>query len=72
MKFHFEESLQNVQYSKIPELFVKNTDYLIIPKDTIKEFKESFNWDWWFENNQDKQLIESRIKEALDILIHFQ
>ena len=70
--FHLEEAFQNVQYSKIPNLYEKNTEHLNIPKDIVNEFKESFSWDWWFENNQEKQHIESRIKEALDILIQFQ
>ena len=70
--FHFEEALQSVQYNKIPDLYEKNAEYLNIPKDIVKELKDSFNWDWWFENNQEKQHIESRIKEALNILILFQ
>ena len=70
--FHFEEALQNVQHSKILDLYEKNTEYLNIPKDVVKELKESFNWDWWFENNEEKQHITNRIKEALDILIQFQ
>ena len=41
--FHLEEALQNVQHSKIPDLYEKNTEYLNIPKDMVKEVRESFN-----------------------------
>lgn len=70
--FYFQEALQNIEHSKIPNLYDHNSQYLNIPKDVINEFIDKFDWDWWFETNTEKQHVESRIKEAVDILVFFQ
>lgn len=70
--FHYIEALQNLQHSKIPKLYEDNSDYLKVDKAIITEYKDSFNWDWWFEKSPEKRYMEERIEEALDILINFQ
>lgn len=72
LMFHFAEAFQNIDHSEISNLFTKNTANLDIPSEKVKEFSELFNWNWWFENNQNKQLLECMIREAADILTNYQ
>lgn len=70
--YHFDEANGLLDHQGIRDLFEKNIELTNIPSEAVQKFKDSFNSEWWTENNVDKHVIDNRIKEAVEILAIYQ
>ena len=66
--YHFDEAIKVLDFDRISQLFDKVVSNLDIPTIYVKQFQDSFNWDWWKENNDDKHKFVSEIQEVAQLL----
>lgn len=68
LTYHYDEAFQALDFDRISKLFDTVVSKLNIPLHSTNKFKESFNWDWWKENTEEKYNTMNEIQECTQIL----
>jgi hypothetical protein len=66
--FYFDEAIKCVELKNIRSHFKKYALESDVPKSYIEDFKKTFKWAWWIEEDEIRRSVVEEIRETSELL----